>query len=161
MKLRDQRLSRMRAKRLDRSRRAELVLSFQLAESERFMKELDEKCREWNVIISRLDALDDEVRGMTYPSVSARLSLDTTVLQQQVDQLRQLLLEKPGSGEQALDFVDSLLSDVVFGECVATTGADGVVEIRRSVRIGESFERLVAAVRARDIDGQWSPLSGR
>lgn len=88
---------------------------------------------------------------------SVRLSLDTSELQRQVAQLSSLLEQTPqaaleGVRNRILSYLDRLDSDVIFGEHVATTGADSAVEIRCALRLGSSFESLIATFRTGEFD---------
>lgn len=44
------------------------------------------------------------------------------------------------------------IPDLSYGQCVSTTAADGTRELVCTLRLGDSFERIVAALRAGDFD---------
>lgn len=87
----------------------------------------------------------------------ARLQFDLSEAEGQIAQLSALLENTPeGLRQRAFDlvsgYVEHLGADIVAGDGVATTQADGAIEIRSRLRFGGGFERLLSALRAGEVD---------
>ena len=85
--------------------------------------------------------------------MNARISMETTGLQAQLSELSALLEDAPkGLLHLVSRYLDRLRSDVVVGQYVSTTGADGSIHLVCPVLLGADFEHLLCALRTGKID---------
>jgi len=98
-----------------------------------------------------------DVGGNGAKALSCSLLVDSSVMDGQISEALSLVealspLELEALRDQLPGYLDSLGSDVVLGDVVTTRRANGSAEIRYVPRLGENFERLVSALRARKFD---------
>lgn len=87
----------------------------------------------------------------------AKLQFDMSEADQQIAEMSALLESTPeGLRQRAFDlvsgYIEHLGTDVVAGQDVATTQADGTIEVCCRLRLGGGFERLLSALRAGEVD---------
>lgn len=80
--------------------------------------------------------------------MNVRISMETTGLQAQLSELSALLEDAPkGLLHLVSRYLDRLQSDVVVGQYVTITGADGSIHLVCPVLLGADFERLLSYLR--------------
>ncbi len=84
---------------------------------------------------------------------AARIRLDITEAERQLAEFSALLEHLPKTRlEQILGDFDDAFLDVVLGDCVTATAADGAIEVLYPARLGLAFESFVSALRAGEVD---------